>query len=328
MSFFDELRNRARQDPKLVVLPECDADTEGVIRKAAEIAAAQGTAKPILLTRQMIQESGKVDEFAEAYAARRGKSVALGRRLVQDPIPFGVMMVKQGYAHGMVAGRYAKSGEVMKFANAFIGEEEGRISSGLFFKEAPAGYPVFKLIACADMVVNENPDAEQLYRIILTSAETFRDLTGIEPKIALISYLTGSANQTQINTPETKKIVDALELYKQKNHPWVAFQAQLDAALSPAVARSKGAPFTDGPADLWIGSNLTVANPVYKLLRDLVPGGESMFVIQGLKLPVLDLSRSDSADNVANAIAACTVCARAFEKQGRYGTINTFFVRG
>jgi len=327
MGFFDDLKKKAQRDPKVVVLPEIDTDSGGVVREAIAKVRADGTAKPIALTKQLVQESGKMEEFAEAYAAQRGKGVNLGRKVMQDIIPFAVMMVKRGYAHGMVAGRYAKSGEVMKFANAIIGEEPGRISSGLFFREPPAGYPVFRLIACADMVVNENPNAEQLCRIIFTSAETFRDLAGIEPKIALISYITGQPDQVQINTPETKKIVDAIEMYKKNGHPWPIFQSQLDAALSPAVAKSKGAPFTDGPAELWIGSNLTVANPVYKLLRDLIPGGQSMFVIQGLNLPVIDLSRSDTAENVANAAAACTVRAQAFEKQGRYKTIDTCFLR-
>ena len=328
MAFVESLKQRAKQDPKIIVLPEYGQDRDGVMKEAADCATADGTARVVRLTEQSIKDSGKMDELAEAYAAMRGRDKAIGLRALANPIAFGVMMVRAGYAHGMVAGRYAKSGDVMKFANAIVGEEEGRISSGLFFREPPEGYPVFELIACGDMVVHENPNAEELYKIIVTSAETFRDLAGRDPRIAVLSYVTGEPSSMHLQKdPEMPKIKGALEMYKSGGHPWPIYLAQGDAALRPGVAVIKGAPYTDRPADLLIGSSLNLSNPVYKLLQELIVGGRSMFVTQGLRLPVMDLSRGDTAANIEAVIAACSVRAQMFEKQGRYGTVSDHFVK-
>jgi len=327
MRFVETLKHKAGQDPKIIVLPECDADTDGVIREASERVEADGTARLVKLTAEMMQNCGKMDELAESYAAMRGKGKNLGMRAMQNPVAFGCMMVKSGYAHGMVAGRYSKSGDVMKFANAIIGEQPGRISSAIFFREPPEDYPVFDLLACADMVVHENPNAEELCRIIVTSAETFENLTGREPRVAILSYVTGEPTAIQLKAdPDMQKIVEALKLYRNGGHRWTVHISQGDAALRPAAAKIKGAPFTDRPADLLIGSGLGLANPVYKLLQELIVGGQSMFVTQGLNFPVMDLSRSDTAANIANVITACCVCAQALEARGSYRTIDQCFL--
>lgn len=236
------------------------------------------------------------------------------------------MMVKLGYAHGMIAGRYTTSATVMIYVNAIIGEEQDRIRSSLFLRESPDDYPVFNLIGCSDIVANPNPTGEELYRIIVTSAETYESLTGKRPKIAVLSYLTGRPQTVQANYPEVRTITEALKHYESGGHPWIVHQSQADAALIPDIARKKKAPFGDGPADLLIGTNLHVANIVYKLLERLVIGGNSMIVTQGLNLPAMDLSRGDSARNIANVIAACSVQAQIFEKQGRYESIDGMFL--
>ena len=326
MTFIEMLKQKAKQNPKIVVLPESDADTDGVIGEASARVEADGTARLIRLTGQMMQECGKLDELAESYAAMRGKGKNLGLRAMQNPIAFGCMMVKCGYAHGMVAGRYSKSGDVMKFANAIIGEQPGRISSVIFFREPPETYPVFKLLACADMVVHESPTAEEICRIIVTSAETFESFTGVEPRIALLSYVTGEPTSIQLNAdPEMRKTMEALSMYREAGHRWTVHLSQGDAALRPDAARIKKAPFADRPADLLIGSNLGLSNPVYKLLQDLIVGGNSMFVTQGLNFPVMDLSRSDTASNIENVINACCVSAQAFEAKGSYAEIDELF---
>lgn len=307
------------------MLPEYGQDTDGVIAEAVDRVVAEGAAKPVRLTAEMMQDSGKLDELAEGYAEIRRAPKRLGMRAMENPIAFGTMMVRNGYADGMVAGRYARSGDVMKFANAIIGEEEGRISSGLFFREPPEDYPVFDLMACGDMVVNESPNAEELYRIIVTSAETFENLAGKAPKIALLPYVTGEPSAIQMRQdPEMPKIKEALEMYEKAGHKWTVHLAQGDAALRPEAARIKGAPFEDGPADLLIGSTLNLSNPGYKLLQDLIVGGQYMFVTQGLNEPVMDLSRSDAASNMESAITACCVCAQMFEKRRGSRTTKVF----
>ena len=326
MRFFEEIKRKAQADPKIVVLPEFAFDTDGVIREAIEIVRAEGTAYPVALTYDMIETSGRLDEFVDHYSARTGVSRDAKKVILKRPVAFAAMMVKLGYAHGLIAGRYATSATVMIYVNAIIGEEEERIRSSLFLREPENGYPVFDLVGCADIVANPNPSEEELYRIIVTSAETYESLVGRKPSVAVLSYLTGKPQTVQADYPEVKTIMGALNRYKRGGHPWIVYQAQADAALIPAISKKKKAPFTEKPADLLIGTNLHVANIVYKLLDRLVIGGNSMIVTQGLKLPAMDLSRGDPPESIANVIAACSVQAQIFERQGRYGDINDCFL--
>ena len=326
MGFFSEMKSKAAEDPKIIVMPELALDNEGIVNEAIEIVKDEGTAIPIGLTKELIRDSGLLDEFVEHYTAATKLPDAAKRVILKRPVPFAAMMVKRGYAHGMIAGRFATSASVMIYVNAIIGEEDEKIRSSLFFREPPEGYPVFDLIGIADMVANPNPTTEELYRIIVTSAETFQDLTGRPPKIAVLSYLTGKPQSVQADFPEVKTIMGALKLYEELDHPWIVHQAQADAALIPEIARKKKAPFGDKPADLFIGTNLHVSNIVYKLLERLIVGGDAMIVTQGLNFPAMDLSRGDSARSMANVMAACTDKAQIFERKGRYGKIDTRFV--
>ncbi len=326
MGFFAEMKHKAADDPKIIVMPELAMDNEGVVNEAIEIVQGEGTAIPVGLTRELINDSGLLDEFVEHYHAATELPDAAKRVILKRPVPFAAMMVKRGYAHGMIAGRFATSANVMIYVNAIIGEEDEKIRSSLFFREAPPDYPVFDLIGIADMVANPNPTTEELYRIIVTSAETFQDLTGRPPKIAVLSYLTGKPQSVQADYPEVRTIMGALKIYEKNGHPWILHQSQADAALIPEIARKKKAPFGDRPADLFIGTNLHVSNIVYKLLERLIVGGDAMIVTQGLNFPAMDLSRGDSARSIANVMAACTIKAQIFEGYGRYGEIDRRFV--
>lgn len=327
MNFFKEMKQKASKTPKIVILPELGLDKNGVIKETIEQVKDEGTAVPIGLTPELIEASGKLDEFMEFFPARRNMSIGAIKKIVKKPVVFAAMMVKQGYAHSMVAGRYGTSAKILMYANAIIGEEKKKIRSAIFFRESPKEYPIFDLIACADMVSIPNPNEEELYRIIVTSAETFVSLTGKEPTIALLSYITGSPRYTQADDPNIKKIIKTLELCDRGNHPWSIYQSQVDAALTPTIANDKGIiKFIDHPADLLIGSNLLVSNIVSKLLEHLVIGGNSMIITQGYNYPVMDLSRGDSAANIANVTAACSVLTQISEKQGKYRLIDEYFL--
>jgi phosphate acetyltransferase len=342
MGFFEKLKEKARKDPRVVVLPEVAVDKDGVIKEAIRQVKTEGTAIPIGLTPEIIADSGKRDAFVEAYASRKGYGDGLGdgekgrglkiaervlKRLPAE-VFFADMMVDMGYADGVVAGRYITSADIAMTAKLVVGEQEGQIVSSIFFRQPPEGYPLFDLIAIADMVANQNPNAAELYKIIVTSATTFEDLTGIAPKIAILSYITGRPQAVQITRdPELAKIEAALELYAKGGHKWPICQAQMDAALDTSVAKRKGAPFTDRPADLLIGPSLMLANPMYKALERLILGGQSMFITQGFKLPIMDLSRGDSAANIANVVAACSVRARMAEQTGGKRKTDKFFLK-
>ncbi len=224
MGFFENLKQKAKTDPKIVVLPELGSDKDSVIKEAIEIAQEEETAIPIGLTSEAIEDSGKFNEFVNAYAKLRDLNKGGAERTIKrlnKGAFFAAMMVRLGYAHAMVAGKYITSADVMMPVNAIIGEQESKIKSAIFFREPQQEYKCFNLAACADVVVNQNPDPEQLYKIIVTSAETFEILTGKEPRIALMSYITGEPQRAQLSRDlELKKILDALTLYKESGHKW------------------------------------------------------------------------------------------------------------
>lgn len=340
MGFFEALKAQARKDPKIVVLPELGKDKDGVMKEAIAMARRDGTAIPVGLTPEVIEKTAKLDEFTTAFTVARGyakgtdaESVAKGKRVAERvvkrlPVEFyyAAMMIECGYAHGVVGGRYTTSADVALTAKLCIGEQEGQIVSSTFFREPPEGYPLFKLLAVADMVVGQSPSAEDLVKIIVTSATTFETLAGYEPKIALLSYVTGKPQAVQMaGDPELKKVEDVLELYAKGGHKWTIFPAQLDAALCPDVAKKKGAPFTQ-PADILIGPNLMQANPMYKALDRLILGGSSMIVTAGFKQPFMDLSRGDTAASIANVMAACSVAAQKLEQKRGPRKIDKYFL--
>ena len=326
MNFFKSLVERASNDPKVVLLPEVDKDEDGTIREAIRISKERRTAKTLGITSEIINEaksSGKLEEFVDEYQRLSPNLPRKGaeRMLVRDPIAFSLMMVRLGYADAMVGGRFTKSGNVMALGKKIVGEEPGKIVSSIYFKEPPEGYALFDLIAIADMVVNPNPNPDELCKIILTSAESFETLTGKTPRIALLSYVTGDPTGTQLTDPEISKIAETLKKYNEEGHDYVVFQSQLDAAIKPEVAKSKNAPFTDRPADILVCPHLIASNPMYKCFDTLINGGDSMLYTQGFNHPVMDLSRGDSASNIANSIAAASLAA-----QGSNRTINDHFL--
>ena len=332
MGFFDQLHERARQSPKIVVLPELPVERAknpaGPMGRAAGRAETDGIARIVPLSREMIHESGKLDEFADRYREIRGlpkTQEKMVRKLVAKPNVFAVGMVRLGYAHGMISGKYTQSYNVMAAMNALMAHEAGRISSAAFFCEPPEGYPVFSLLAVADVVVNTFPDAEQIASIAETTCETFKTLSGIEPRAAILSYSTGTSGRGEL----VERIVDAVEAYGRRGRDWFVYgPCQFDAAINPEVAKNKrGCPFTDAPANIVIGPTLDVANNIYKAVQWLIPGCRTMLCSQGVALPVDDLSRGDDEQAIYNVLAANVVKAQAAEAAGKYpGPVDDCFL--
>jgi phosphate acetyltransferase len=324
MGFFDQLHARAADSPKIVALPELPIEQQrvggGPMAAAAARATDAGEARIIPVSTEMIHDSGKLDEVIERYREIRGLLKSrrdLVRRLVSKPNVFAVAMVRMGYAHGMISGKYTQSYNVMAAVNGLMELEPGKIASTLFFCEPPEGYPVFRLLAVADVVVNPYPDAEQIASIAETSCETFQTLTGIEPRAAILSYSTGTSGRGEL----VDRIHEAMAAYEKRGRDWFVFgPCQFDAAINPQVARNKrGCPFTDAPANVIVGPTLDVANNMYKAVQWLIPGCRTMLCSQGVALPVDDLSRGDDEQAIYNVIAANVVKAQAAEVEGKYG---------
>ncbi len=183
--------------------------------------------------------------------------------------------------------------------NAIIPEKKGQIGSSIYFNEDNG------LVAYADIANNINPTAEELYKIVVTSAETFMTLTDISPTIGILSYVTGSpAGYQLMKDPEMQKVVDVMEMYERGNHPWKLFLTQVDAAYNPEVAKHKGLAVKE-PMNLLIAPNLWVGNTNYKQVDR--NSSSALIVTQGYEYPAYVLSRSDTPRHIANTIAACSV---------------------
>ena len=159
-----------------------------------------------------------------------------------------------------------------------------------------------------DSGLNENPDAESLSEIAISSSQSFKQLVGKEPKVAMLSYSTyGSAH-----SPLTDKVVEATAILKEKAPDLICDgELQLDAAIIPEVAefKAKGSPLK-GEANVLIFPNLDAGNIGYKLVQRLGKAEAYGPLCQGIARPVNDLSRGCSSEDVAGVVAITAVQAQ------------------
>ncbi len=305
MGFVERIREQARRRVRRIVLPEGD---EPRTRAAAEIAAREGIAELVLLDAAFRRD--KADEYAAAlYELRKAKGVTpeKARALVADPMYYGMMMVKQGDADGLVSGAVHSTGDMLRPALQIVRTRPGMklVSSAMILESANREVGDDGLLVLSDCIVNPCPTAEELAHIAVAAAETARGLCGVaEPRVALLSFSTkGSAEHALVD-----KVRQATEL-AHALAPDVPLdgELQLDAALVPEVAALKapGSPVA-GRANVLVFPDLQSGNIGYKVANRLgCPGGFA--VLQGLAKPCNDLSRGCSVDDIVNTVAMTAV---------------------
>ena len=164
------------------------------------------------------------------------------------------------------------------------------------------------IFAFADAGMVENPNSEQLSEIAISTANSFKSLLEIEPKVALLSYSSkGSGNSEMV-----KKVVDATELAKARApHLAIDGELQVDAAIDEAVAKQKVKDSeVAGQANVLIFPDLNSGNIAYKLVQRLAKADAFGPVTQGLAKPVNDLSRGSSVEDILGVIAITAVQAQ------------------
>lgn len=305
MNLIEEIRAKARANLKKIVLPEGD---EPRTVAAAEIIRREGLAEPILLTKDSLAEKAET-YAAHLYELRKAKGLTPegAASLVADPMYYGMMMVKEGDADGLVSGAIHSTGDMLRPALQIVRTKPGiKLVSSSFLMECPDESLGEKgLLVFADCVVNPCPTAEELAHIAVSTAETARVLCGIaEPRVALLSFSTkGSAKHALVD-----KVREATEIaHRLAPDLLLDGELQLDAALVPSVAelKAKGSP-VKGRANVLVFPDLQAGNIGYKLVQRI--GKANCFaVLQGLAKPCNDLSRGCSVDDIVNTVAMTAV---------------------
>jgi len=252
--------------------------------------------------------SNKLKEYAEKfYELRKNKGVTLQQALeiVKDEVYFGTMMVKTGEVDGLVSGAVHSTPDTVRPALQIIKAAKGieTVSSMFFMVKGDT------TLLYADSGLNQDPTAEQLADIALTTARTAKQF-GFVPKIAMLSYSTkGSAKGTgpdkMIKATELAKI----KLEKEFDGEYVIDgELQFDAAYVPKVAEKK-APNSPlkGQANTFIFPDLGVGNICYKMTERLAGYTAYGPILQGIAKPVNDLSRGCSSDDIVGTIAITAI---------------------
>ncbi|ADL48732.1 phosphate acetyltransferase [Micromonospora aurantiaca] len=324
LMFENDLIDRARARRRRLVLPE-GADER--ILRATEVLLRRGVAEITLLgrpdeiarrTRELGVDLGDAqvvdpvtspwrDEFAQAYAqlrAHRGVTVELAHDIVAQPNYFGTMMVQTGHADGMVSGATHTTAATIRPAFEIIRTVPGvSVASSVFFMLLAD-----RVLVYGDCAVNPDPDADQLADIAISSADTAARF-GIEPRVAMLSYSTGSSGAGA----DVEKVAAATKLVRERRPDLlVEGPIQYDAAIDPQVAATK---LPDSPvagrATVFIFPDLNTGNNTYKAVQRSAGAVAVGPVMQGLRRPVNDLSRGATVPDIVNTVAITAIQAAA-----------------
>jgi phosphate acetyltransferase len=222
---------------------------------------------------------------------------------------FGVMMVKKGFADGMVSGAIHSTADTLRPSLQILRTAPGtKLVSAFFMIIVPdCEYGENGTFLFADSGLVMNPCADELSEIAISSAKSFEQLVGKESRVAMLSFSSyGSAKD-----PLVDKVVEATRLAKLKA-PQLKLdgELQLDAAIVPSVGRSKAPGSTvAGTANTLIFPDLGAGNIGYKLAQRLAKAEAYGPITQGIAKPVNDLSRGCSADDIVGVVAITAVQA-------------------
>ena len=316
---------RAKQHRKHIVLPE--GNDERILIAASRLLAMDVVDISIIGDKKQIEtkitelgiafdfskiniinpkESDLYEDYANTYyELRKAKnvSITMARDLMEDVSYFGTMMVYKGHADGMVSGAAHTTQHTILPALQFIKTKpNSSVVSSVFFMCLEDRVSVF-----GDCAINPNPTAEQLAEIAISSADS-SSAFGIEPKIAMLSYSSGTSGKGD----EVEKVRTATEIVKQKR-PDLKIEGpiQYDAAVDRAVGKSK-MPDSEvaGQASVLIFPDLNTGNNTYKAVQRETGALAIGPMLQGLNKPVNDLSRGCTVDDIINTVVITAIQAQ------------------
>ncbi len=327
-----EMAKKVKINKKKIVLPESE---DSRVLKAAAIVAENDYADIVLIGKEKeIKKKCKdeninmpydkiqiIDNITSSkkemydnmlYELRKNKGMTLeeAKKINEDKVYFATMMVKANDADGLVSGAIHSTANTLRPALQIIKAADGikNVSSFFLMETKKKELGENGVLIFSDCGLIEFPTKEQLVDIAIESAQSYKMLTGYEPKVALLSYSTkGSAKGEAID-----KLNEVLNILKEKNVEFeVDGEFQLDAAIIPEVAKLK-APNSSvaGHANVLIFPNLEAGNIGYKMAQRF---GDTLAigpVTQGLKKPVNDLSRGSSVEDIVGTIIVTCMQAK------------------
>jgi len=331
VNFLEKVRKASGELGKRIVLPE--TSDQRVLAAAAEMLAGR-VAKPVLLGRrdELVAAAAKAGldikdaEFVEIasspllapftdhiFERRRHKGATReeAAELVRQPLMFGACMVALGKADGAVGGSASPTADLIRAAIFAIGPAEGlKTVSSFMAVDLPTNeFGWDGTLFYADIGTVIAPSTEQLADIAIATADTFKALTGQEPRVAMLSFSTkGSAKHSS-----QEKVAQATE-QAQKRRPDLAIdgEMQVDAALIPAIASKKGITSpVGGRANVFVFPDLNSGNIAYKITERIAHARVCGPVLQGLSRPMSDLSRGCKPSDIADAAAVVSLQAQA-----------------
>ena len=326
MGFIEKIIDRAKKDKKKIILPE---SMDQRIIDASEIIVKENIADLIIIGNPNdINNSFVVDNCTiidpnnsmltdklinEFYELRKNKGLTIeeARKLIlEDYMYYACMLVKLGYADGVVSGVCHSTSNTLRPALQIIKTAENvPLVSAFFLMECTDdtigdhGTLIF-----ADSGLVEYPNSEELSDIAGMSALSFKDLVEDEPIVAMLSYSTmGSAKSEYID-----KVIEATKLAKEKYPEYkIDGELQLDAAIVPEVAKRKAnGSEVAGKANVLVFPNLDAGNIGYKLVERFAHAKAYGPITQGIARPVNDLSRGSSVEEIVGVVAITSVQAQ------------------
>ncbi len=321
------LVKRAKKHRKHIVLPEGNDDR--IIIAAARLLAMDVVDISIIGVKKQIEnkvaelgltfdftkvhiinpiKSEHYDDYVKTYYELRKEkkmTMEIARDLMEDGSYFGTMMVYKGDADGMVSGAAHTTQHTILPALQFIKTKpSSSVVSSIFFMCLEDRVSIF-----GDCAINPNPTSEQLAEIAISSADSSLAF-GIEPKIAMLSYSSGSSGKGD----EVDKVRAATEIVRKKR-PDLKIEGpiQYDAAVDPEVGQSK-MPNSEvaGHASVLIFPDLNTGNNTYKAVQRETGALAIGPMLQGLNKPVNDLSRGCTVDDIINTVVITAIQAQGF----------------
>ena len=329
--FIDEIKKRASKEIKTIILPESE---DIRVLEATKQVIEEGYAKIILVgNEEKILKKAKenniniseakivdpnnakeYDEFVEIlYNLRKHKGMTeeQAKELVKDPVYFGMLMLKENMADGLVSGAIHSTSDTLRPALQILKTAPNtKLVSAFFVMVVPdCKYGENGTFIFGDSGLNEDPNAKSLSEIAISSSKSFRQLVGKEPKVAMLSYSTYGSAKSAL----TEKVIEATRRVKEKMPDLIVDgELQLDAAIIPEIAKSKapGSPLK-GEANVLIFPDLNAGNIGYKLVQRLAKAEAYGPLCQGISKPVNDLSRGCSKEDIAGVVAITAVQAQS-----------------